>query len=135
MTKFTRRGLLAVSAAAAILPATAFAASVPAPAAGKGLIVFYRGGSAAGNAVRFDIADANGKVVAHMQRGAVQPVSVSPGAHEFSVPDANNTSGVIEVAAGQTVFVECYLDAATFAGKLQFRIQPEAKAMKTISKY
>ncbi|MEQ9693388.1 hypothetical protein [Shimia sp. SDUM112013] len=134
MTKLTRRVFLGSAATAAVLPAAAFAASVPAPASGMGLIVFYRGGAGAGINARFDIADANGKIVAHMQQGAVQPVSVTPGTHEFSVPDANDTSGEITVAAGQTVFVECYLDAATNSGKLQFRIQPEATAMKRISK-
>ncbi|TKZ21311.1 hypothetical protein FAP39_06095 [Shimia litoralis] len=134
MTKLTRRGLMAMGAAVALFPMAAFAASVPAPEPGKGLIVFYRGGSTAGNAVRFDIADQNGNIVAHMQRGAVQPVSVSPGAHEFSVPDANNTSGVIDIKAGETIFIESYIDAATFAGKLQFRVVPEKRALKTIGK-
>lgn len=125
MTKISRRDTLKIAGAslvaASFVPAAASAeGKFPKPPAGKGQVIFYRSGSGAGNSVRFTIQDKSGKTVAELKRGAVNVVPVSPGPNFFRVPEANNTEGTIDVKAGQTIFVRCFLNAATFTGKLQF---------------
>lgn len=137
MSDFSRRDMMKYASAAAFValmgPSAAFAkTTIPAPEAGKGQIVFYRSGSAAGSGVRFTIQDANGKTVANLKRGSVDVVSVPPGPNFFKVPEANNTEGTIDVKAGQTLYIRCYLNAATFAGKLQFEEVSEARAKKEL---
>ncbi|WP_299354569.1 hypothetical protein [uncultured Shimia sp.] len=137
MTTLSRRQMMtavvAATAAAAIVPVAAMAQnSIPDPKAGMGQIVFYRSGSTAGSAVRFTIQDANGKTVADLKRGAVNVVDVPPGDNFFRVPEANNTEGTIKVAAGQTLYIRCYLNAATFSGKLQFEEVSKERAYKDL---
>ena len=137
MTKMTRRNLLttgaAVLAAASTLPMAALAStSIPDPKPGMGQIVFYRSGSTAGNALRFTIQDANGNTVADLHRGAVNVVDVPPGDNFFRVPEANNTEGTISVKAGETLFIRCYINAATFAGRLQFEEVSRERAYKDL---
>lgn len=135
MSNLSRRQMLAVTVAATALTTyapMALAADIPAPKGGGGVVVFYRGGANAGNAVRFSIEDANGNVVAHLQRGAIEPVHVPAGDNFFRVPEANNTEGTIPVKAGETVWIRCFLDAATNTGKLQFQRVDEARARKEL---
>ncbi|MGX9350750.1 hypothetical protein ACS3QZ_06085 [Shimia sp. W99] len=133
MTDLNRRAVLLGGVALTIAGLPALAAEVPAPQAGKGLIVFYRGGGQ-GAAVRYTIEGPDG-LVGEMKQGAVLFSHMPPGDHLYRVPDANNTEGVISIAAGETKFIDCYLDAATNTGKLQFREVSADRAMKTISKY
>lgn len=137
MKTLTRRQMMATTtaalAAAVFAPGAALAnTTIPDPKPGMGQIVFYRGGSTAGNAVRFTIEDANGKTVANLHRGSVDVVDVPPGDNFFRVPEANNTEGTITVKAGQTLFIRCYLNAATFAGKLQFEEVSRERAYKEL---
>ena len=136
MTTFSRRQLLATTAgaiaAATVAPMALANTTIPDPKPGMGQIVFYRGGSTAGNAVRFTIEDANGNVVANLHRGSVDVVDVPPGDNFFRVPEANNTEGTITVQAGQTLFIRCYLNAATFAGRLQFEEVSRERAYREL---
>lgn len=137
MTKLSRRHMLATTTAAlaatAFVPTAALANnSIPAPKAGMGQVVFYRSGSTAGSGVRFTIQDANGKTVANLHRGAVNVVDVPPGDNFFRVPEANNTEGTINVKAGQTLYIRCFLNAATFTGKLQFEEVSRERAYKEL---
>ncbi|SHI78195.1 hypothetical protein SAMN05444000_10346 [Shimia gijangensis] len=137
MSKFNRRDVLAYAGATAVAalfgPAAAFAqVKIPAPKPGQGVVVFYRSGTTAGSGVRFTIQDANGRTVAHLKRGSVDAVPVPAGPNFFKVPEANNTEGTIDVKAGQTLYIRCYLNAATFAGKLQFEEVSEERARKEL---
>ena len=134
MTHLTRRTLLVGSAAALVAGRALAAPAIPAPEAGKGLIVFYRGGTSAGMAARFTIEGPSG-VVGEMKQGAVLFAQMPPGEHLFRVPEANSTEGVIPVKAGETIYIRCYLDAATNAGKLQFQVVDEARAMKDMRNF
>ena len=137
MSKFSRRDVVkyagATAAVALLSPMAAFAkVTIPAPKPGEGVVVFYRSGSSAGASVRFTIQDANGKTVAHLKHGSVDAVPVPAGPNFFKVPEANNTEGTIDVKAGQTLYIRCYLNAATFSGKLQFEEVSEERARKEL---
>ena len=137
MTKMTRRNLMvsgaALLAATATLPMAAHAnTAIPDPKPGMGQVVFYRSGSTAGNAIRFTIQDAKGNTVADLHRGAANVVDVPPGDNFFRVPEANNTEGTISVKAGETLFIRCFLNAATFTGRLQFEEVSRERAYKDL---
>lgn len=125
MTTLSRRQLLAATAASVAITASAAPmamaqTNIPDPKPGMGLIVLYRFGTQAGSAVRFTVQDASGKTVAELHRNAVNYIDVPPGDNFFRVPEANSTEGTITVKAGETLFIRSFLNAATFAGRLQF---------------
>ena len=137
MPNFNRRDVMkyasATAIAAMLTPMAAFAKTkIPAPEPGKGVVVFYRSGSTAGASVRFTIQDESGKTVANLHQGSVDAIQVPAGPNFFKVPEANNTEGTIDVKAGQTLYIRCYLNAATFAGRLQFEEVSEERARKEL---
>ena len=104
---FNRRRVLEAIAATAFWPNSLWAADIPNPANGQGMIVVYRPRRAVGAVLLFSTT-VNGNSIGNLTNGRVLAQSVSPGNYTIETVSAS-VAGVAtvttQVKAGETVFV------------------------------
>lgn len=86
------------------------------PAAGQGLVVFYRPGSLMGAALGCTVHEGQAEV-ARLGSGKFYAVSAAPGAHQYSTKAETTDRINLEVEAGETYFVRCKLGFGVMAGR------------------
>ncbi len=100
----------------AIAKGAAAGATVPAPPAGKGQVVFFRPGSLMGAAIRCTVRE-NGKLVTRLSNGKYMVVPLDTGAHRFTTKTEATDTLNLEVEAGQTQYVRCKIGMGVMAGR------------------
>ena len=80
--------------------------TVPGPAPGKALVVFYREGQFAGSAVGFGIGE-NGNLIGRVYSGTYFRYEVDPGIHCFTASWETTESKTFPLEGGKTYFVRC----------------------------
>jgi len=125
MIKFTQTATLA---AIALLSATTWAAPalasestpepviVPAPAAGKGQVVFFRKSGFAGSAISCAVAE-NGTKISSLPPGRFFILSTEAGHHTFSVSSDAKDEVFFDVKPGQTKYVSCHVEVGFWVGR------------------
>jgi len=117
MTKMMLACALAAGAVAA-MPAAAkdkVAATVPAPPAGMGQVVFYRS-SHYGALISCRVHEA-GKVVNKLPPGKYFIFQSPPGVHEFTVKSESTDVLRLEVEEGETQYVRCAIGMGIGVGR------------------
>jgi hypothetical protein len=135
-------GVAGMMSAVAFIAPTAIAQEAPAapiatksgtlgaPAAGKGLVVFFRPGSLMGAALGCTVHEGDAEI-ARLGSGKYYTVDATPGKHEYFTKGEATDKLTLEVEDGETYFVKCKIgmgivagranlspsDRATFAGK------------------
>jgi hypothetical protein len=114
--KFILRATAAVLAAATILPAAPSIAAtasvakssavIPAPAAGKAQIVFWRPDKWFGKAIRCTVRE-GGKMVGRPGPGRYFILPVEPGLHKYATKVESSDTLSLEMEPDQTFYVKC----------------------------
>lgn len=106
---------LTVPAIAAEKKAAKVPVVVPAPAPGKGQIVFFRPGGP-GMAIRCTIRE-NGKMIGRVGNGKYLILPAEPGPHKFTTKAEATDEINIEVEPDETTYVRCKIAAGILAGR------------------
>jgi hypothetical protein len=104
------------AASAAASKAAATAVALPAPAAGKGQIVFWRPGGIGGAAIRCTVRE-NGQMVGRVGPGRYFVIPAEPGAHKFTTKTEATDELNLEVEADETTYVKCKIAMGMMAGR------------------
>lgn len=91
------------------------APAAPGAAAGNGTVVFFREKKMMGAAIRYKVRE-NGVELCKLSNGSFCTVSVAAGKHEYLVHTEAKDSLALEVAAGQTYYVQGSISMGAFAG-------------------
>lgn len=112
--------------AAAVEKVDASTIELPAPAAGKGQVVFFRKGGLVGSAVNCTVFE-NGEKVSSMGGGRYFILVTEPGRHEFTVKSESKDSLAIEVEPDERQFVSCKIKMGIMVGRPDIRPATEAE--------
>jgi hypothetical protein len=106
--------------------------SVPAPAAGKSQVVFFRP-SGKGFAIRCTVRE-GGKMIGRVANGKYFIVAVEPGAHKYTTKTEATDELNIEAEPDETSYVMCKIAAGIMAGRPNLspatKIEFDAKSAK-----
>ncbi len=100
------------------------AATVPAPPAGKGTVVFFRP-SAMGMAIRCTIRE-GGKMVGRVGNGKYFTMTAEPGPHKYTTKTEATDELNVEVEPDEITYVKCKIAAGIMAGRPN--LSPSTKA-------
>lgn len=134
---------LAVTAAAPTAlaqdaPIVTKSATIGAPPAGMGQIIFFRPGSIVGAALGCTVHE-DGKQVARLGSGKYYLVVATPGKHLYNTKAENVDQLTLEVEEGETYFVKCKIGMGVVAGRPNLSptdratFEKKAKGMKSWS--
>lgn len=121
---------------AVFAPTLLAARQIATPAKGQGQIVFYRPAKAIGAALRFEVSTGVGYEVGNIRNGSIVTTAVAPGTHQFRVrsPSIGGEDTIaVQVAEGQTVYVECEVRLGWPAGRTKFMQRTPAQAQSKIA--
>ncbi|MDB5678548.1 DUF2846 domain-containing protein [Sphingomonas bacterium] len=107
---------VAPTALAQDAPIVTKSATIGAPPAGMGQIIFFRPGSIMGAALGCTVHE-NGKEVARLGSGKYYLVIATPGKHLYNTQAENVDQLTLEVEAGETYFVKCKVGMGVVAGR------------------
>lgn len=111
---------------AAVEKVDASTIELPAPAAGKGQVVFFRKGGLVGSAVNCTVYE-NGEKVSSMGGGRYFILVTEPGRHEYTVKSESKDSLAIEVEPDERQFVSCKIKMGIMVGRPDLRPSTEAE--------
>ena len=89
---------------------------VPAPAAGKGQVVFYRPGAFVGSAIRCTVRE-DGKMIGRANNGRYFVVAAEPGKHSYTTKTEATDTLNVEVEPDETTYVKCKIGMGVWAGR------------------
>lgn len=109
------------------------AIALPAPANGKGQVVFFRPGGFAGSAVACSVHE-NGVKVSSLGGGRYFIMAADPGRHEFSVKTEATDTLPLEIESDETQFVACKIKMGIMVGRPDIRpsTEEEFRAQKKL---
>lgn len=100
--------------------------AIPAPAPGKGQVIFYR--TSAMGALLGCTARENNVEVVRLGVGKYYIVSVAPGVHEYSAKSIESKDKLkLEVEDGETYFVKCSIAMGFMSGRPKLSPSTEAE--------
>ena len=91
-------------------------ATVSAPVAGKGQVVFYRTGGFVGAAISCNVRE-NDALVGGLSGGKYFVVNFEPGKHVFTTKSEAKDTLNMEIESGETYYVRCQIGAGIMAGR------------------
>jgi hypothetical protein len=100
-------------------------ASIPAPPAGKGQVLFYRPGSLIGAAIICNVRE-KGHLIGRPSNGRYFIVTVDPGPHTYTTHSEATDTLNVEVEPDETNYVKCKIGAGVMAGRPN--LSPSTKA-------
>jgi hypothetical protein len=86
------------------------------PAAGKGLVIFYRERHFTGGGMGHDIKD-NGKKIGGLSNGSYFVYQAAPGAHHFTAATEVTEEKVTAVVAGKTYYIRGEVQMGIMVGR------------------
>ena len=106
------------SAAQAETPAAVPAASglIPAPAAGKGQVVFFREKKFVGAAMSYKVREGEAEL-GKLSNGSYLVLEVEPGTHQYHMQGETKDVLTLEVEAGETYYVQGGISMGVLAGR------------------
>lgn len=108
--------LVAPGAIAQDAPIATKSGTIAAPAAGKGLVVFFRPGSLMGAALGCTVHEGDAEI-ARLGSGKYYAVDAAPGKHEYFTKGEATDKLTLEVEDGETYFVKCKIGMGVVAGR------------------
>lgn len=112
------------------------AVALPKPAAGKGLVVFYRP-SSMGFAIKCTVRE-NGAMVGRVGAKRYYAIEVEPGLHNFTAKTEKTDTVAVQVEPDETSFVKCGISMGVMVGRPnlspgteeEFKSEPKLKPME-----
>lgn len=98
-----------------------------------GLVYFFRESSFKGAAIQFDVRD-NGAVIGGLQSGTYFFENATPGKHTYSAKTEAESDVTIDVAAGQTYYVQGTISMGFFAGHPHLKQVDASTAQAVLTK-
>jgi hypothetical protein len=98
-----------------------------------GLVYFFRESSFKGGAIQYDVRD-NGNVIGALQSGTYFFENATPGKHTYSAKTEAESDVTIDVAAGQTYYVQGTISMGFFAGHPHLKLADASTAQPALAK-
>ena len=131
-----KRSLQVFIIAAFLSPLLCAAAEPPVPREGKGLVVIYRMAKAKGAAIRFNLKSSSG-LSGNLSNGSWLHEQLEPDKYTYWVSSPSidgQDSIVLNVTAGQTLYLKGEIKWGWPAGRTKFTLVPESTGKAELGK-